>query len=134
MGKRRDGVRRVQSAQGLAVTARVRNVSALLSASADNLGVAGQRAGVPAELPARELARLPVLGQRTGELTLKYTSPASRERALPAWQQYSATRWLVALVSPPRTSPAIARATGSHDGSIVARTSHSGCAPGRRPG
>ena len=37
-------------------------------APADDVGAAGQRARLPAQLPARELARLSVLGQRTGEL------------------------------------------------------------------
>ena len=39
-----------------------------VSTPADDVGAAGQGPGVSAQLPARELARLPVLGQRAGEL------------------------------------------------------------------
>ena len=49
---------------------------ALRAAAAHDLGTAGERPGLPAELPARELAGLPVLGQRTGELRHGSLAPA----------------------------------------------------------
>ena len=40
--------------------------AAALSVGADDAGAAGERPRLPARLPARKLARLPVLGQRAG--------------------------------------------------------------------
>ena len=62
VGERRDRVRRLQPAQGLPPAARVPHVPAHPPAPADDLGAAGQRAGVPAQLSARELARLSCTG------------------------------------------------------------------------
>ena len=55
------------------------HVPTRVSAPADDVGVAGQRPGVSAQLPARELARLPVLGQRAGELKFARSFGATRQ-------------------------------------------------------
>ena len=69
VGERRHRLRRVQPAQGQQAAARVPHAPAHAPRAALDLGAAGERPRLPAELPARELARLPLLGQRAGELS-----------------------------------------------------------------
>ena len=62
MGKRGDGLRVLQSSQGQQAAARVQDVSPPDAVPAEHLGIAGERAGVSAELSACELAGLSLLG------------------------------------------------------------------------
>ncbi len=61
----------VQSAEGQPAVARERHAPAPLSVGTDDAGAAGERPCLPARLPARELARLPVLGQRARAVLVK---------------------------------------------------------------
>ena len=66
LGKRRDGVPEVQPAEGESVPAGQRDGLAEGATAPDGLSAAGRRPGFPAEFPARELGRLPVLGFGAG--------------------------------------------------------------------
>src|SRR5262249_28321093 len=64
MGQRRHRLRQLQPPEGQPAAAAERNVSAAAPGAADHLHAAGKRARLPAQLPARELARLSLLGYR----------------------------------------------------------------------
>ena len=66
LDQRRHRLQPVQPAQGQPAAARERAPPAPLPVGADDHRAAGERPRLPARLPARELARLPVLGQRAG--------------------------------------------------------------------
>src|SRR5262249_53177303 len=66
LGQRRHGVRALQPEQGWLPARAGRHAADAGALSADGVRAAPQRTAVPAQLPARELARLPVLGYRAG--------------------------------------------------------------------
>ena len=69
LGQRRHCLRPVQFEQGRAFRPPRRHAASADAVSADGVRTAPKRAFVPAQLPARELARLPLLGHRTGTVS-----------------------------------------------------------------
>src|ERR1700730_19268004 len=76
MGKRRRGLLALPSAQGQSDAAAGADVSAAAAIRADGAPVAPQRPAVPAELSARQLARLSLLGYRAGSVVSPQANPA----------------------------------------------------------
>ena len=80
LGKRRHRLLAVQSAQGRSPAARGRDEAAPDAFRADPARPPPQWPPVPAELPARELARLPLLGHRAGAVRPSARSPRAPAR------------------------------------------------------
>src|ERR1700676_5554264 len=76
LGKRRRRLLALQSAQGQFDAAAGADVSAAAAIRADGAPAASQRPAVPAELPARQLARLSLLGYRAGSVVSPQANPA----------------------------------------------------------
>ena len=77
LDQRRHGVLAVQSAQGQQDAGALPDASATSTVRANQLPVAGQRPGLPAELPARKLDGFPLLGCRAGRETRAVRSTRS---------------------------------------------------------